>query len=283
MQVLLLLCGGAIAGQLPIMVAVYLAMSNGWLGAVGALSRVANYVSGRVGEGEEWAWVGTSGGEGEGDGLVGEGGRGAAGQGGQGKWGPPASLADWSTRPCVPCRALRGEGYSSARTHTCETRSRSYRTDTDSQHTSNAPTPSVPQGHQSTVHDSLTASMDEVPHTTAGGGSAGGSGASGSSSSSHSSSGNSHNGHGGHHNGNGNGHHHNHHVATAVTHGNGNGNGAQASHNGHNGNGNGHHNGHHTVIVAGESATVAGFVHSEHNGHTGQNAAAAEAVRAAAA
>ncbi|PNW69913.1 hypothetical protein CHLRE_17g697950v5 [Chlamydomonas reinhardtii] len=180
-QVLLLLCGGAIAGQLPIMVAVYLAMSNGWLGAVGALSRVANY------------------------------------------------------------------------------------------------------GHQSTVHDSLTASMDEVPHTTAGGGSAGGSGASGSSSSSHSSSGNSHNGHGGHHNGNGNGHHHNHHVATAVTHGNGNGNGAQASHNGHNGNGNGHHNGHHTVIVAGESATVAGFVHSEHNGHTGQNAAAAEAVRAAAA
>ncbi|GLC36053.1 hypothetical protein PLESTF_001253400 [Pleodorina starrii] len=42
-QVLLLLCGGAIAGQLPMMVAVYLAMSQGWLKAVSTLSRVNNY------------------------------------------------------------------------------------------------------------------------------------------------------------------------------------------------------------------------------------------------
>lgn len=42
-QVLLLLCGGAIAGQLPIMVGVFLLMSKGWLSAVSTLSRVANY------------------------------------------------------------------------------------------------------------------------------------------------------------------------------------------------------------------------------------------------
>ncbi|EFJ49850.1 hypothetical protein VOLCADRAFT_89266 [Volvox carteri f. nagariensis] len=42
-QVLLLLCGGAIAGQLPMMVAVYLAMSQSWLRAVATLSRVNNY------------------------------------------------------------------------------------------------------------------------------------------------------------------------------------------------------------------------------------------------
>ncbi len=43
LQVLLLLCGGAIAGQLPIMVGVFLLMSRGWLSAVSTLSRVANY------------------------------------------------------------------------------------------------------------------------------------------------------------------------------------------------------------------------------------------------
>ncbi|GIL72365.1 hypothetical protein Vretimale_4143 [Volvox reticuliferus] len=42
-QVLLLLCGGAIAGQLPMMVAVYLAMSQSWLRSVSTLSRVNNY------------------------------------------------------------------------------------------------------------------------------------------------------------------------------------------------------------------------------------------------
>ncbi|GLI68678.1 hypothetical protein VaNZ11_013164 [Volvox africanus] len=42
-QVLLLLCGGAIAGQLPMMVAVYLAMSQSWLRSVATLSRVNNY------------------------------------------------------------------------------------------------------------------------------------------------------------------------------------------------------------------------------------------------
>ncbi|KAG2483156.1 hypothetical protein HYH03_017948 [Edaphochlamys debaryana] len=42
-QALLLLCGGAIAGQLPIMVVCYLAMSRGWLKAVATLSKVNNY------------------------------------------------------------------------------------------------------------------------------------------------------------------------------------------------------------------------------------------------
>lgn len=39
----MLICGGAIAGQLPVMFIVYMAMSRGWLSAVATLSGHDNY------------------------------------------------------------------------------------------------------------------------------------------------------------------------------------------------------------------------------------------------